>query len=55
MLSNQWRRVLDIEVIFLFGENDAAVKLNEKMHSRLNLSGKNVSVKVIKNADHWFH
>ena len=53
VLSNQWRRVLDIEVIFLFGENDAAVKLNEKMHSRLNLSGKNVSVKVIKNADHW--
>tara|TARA_B100000401_G_scaffold437838_1_gene384449 strand:+ start:1903 stop:2790 length:888 start_codon:yes stop_codon:yes gene_type:complete len=53
VLSNQWRRVLDIEVIFLFGENDAAVKLNEKMHSRLNLSGKNVSVKEIKNADHW--
>ena len=52
-LSSQWRRVHDIETIFLFGENDAAVKLNEKMNRRLNSSGKNVTVKEIKNADHW--
>ena len=52
-LSSQWRRELDIETIFLFGENDAAVKLNEKMTSRLKLSGTNVTVKEVKNADHW--
>ncbi len=52
-LSSQWRRVHDIEVIFLFGENDAAVKLNKKMISRLNSSAINVTVKEIKNADHW--
>ena len=52
-LSNKWRRVHDIEVTFLFGENDAAVKLNEKMLNRLKLSGKNVTVKEVKNAAHW--
>ena len=52
-LSNKWRRMHDIEVTFLFGENDAAVKLNEKMFNRLKLSGTNVIVKEVKNADHW--
>ena len=52
-LSSQWRRVHDIEVTFLFGENDAAVKLNEKMINRLNSSGTNVTIKEVKNADHW--
>lgn len=52
-LSNQWRRDLDIEVTFLFGKNDAAVKLNEKMIKRLKLSGTNVAVKEVNNADHW--
>ena len=52
-LSSQWRRELDIETIFLFGENDAAVKLNEKMSNRLKLSGTKVTVKTVKNADHW--
>ena len=52
-LSSQWRRELDIETIFLFGENDVAVKLNEKMTRRLKLSGSNVTVKEVKNADHW--
>ena len=52
-LSNKWRRMHDIEVTFLFGENDAAVKLNEKMLNRLKLSGTNVTVKEVKNADHW--
>ena len=52
-LSSKWRRMHDIEVTFLFGENDAAVKLNEKMFNRLKLSGTNVIVKEVKNADHW--
>ena len=52
-ISNQWRRNIDIEVTFLFGENDAAVKLNNKMIKRLKLSGSNIVVKEVKNADHW--
>ena len=40
-------------VVFLFGENDAAVQLNKKMIQRLKLSGKNIKVKEVKNADHW--
>ena len=52
-LSSKWRRKLDIEVIFLFGENDAAVKLNKKMINRLESSATNVTVKEVKNADHW--
>ena len=52
-LSSQWRREHNIEVTFLFGEYDAAVKLNKKMINRLNSIGANVIVKEIKNADHW--
>ena len=52
-LSRQWRSKLDFETIFLFGENDAAVKLNNKMIDRLKSSGTNVTIKEIKNADHW--
>ena len=52
-ISKQWRRAIDIEVAFLFGENDAAVKLNDKMINRLKISGSNVAVKEVKNADHW--
>ena len=52
-LSNQWRRDIGIEITFLFGKNDAAVKLNEKMIKRLKLSGSNVAVKEVNNADHW--
>ena len=52
-LSSQWRREHNIEVTFLFGEYDAAVKLNKKMINRLNSIGANVTVKEIKNADHW--
>ena len=52
-ISKQWRRAIDIEVTFMFGENDAAVKLNDKMISRLKISGSNVAVKEVKNADHW--
>ena len=52
-LSSQWRREHNIEVTFLVGEYDAAVKLNKKMINRLNSIGTNVIVKEIKNADHW--
>ena len=52
-ISKQWRRSLDIEVTFMFGENDAAVILNDKMNNRLKISGSNVAVKEVKNADHW--
>ena len=52
-LSSRWRRELDIKTIFLFGENDAAVKLNNKMIDRLKASGTDITVKEIKNADHW--
>ena len=52
-LSAKWRRYIEIPVVFLFGENDAAVQLNKKMLQRLKLSGKNIRVKEVKNADHW--
>ena len=52
-LSSRWRRELDIKTIFLFGENDAAVKLNKKMIDRLKDCGTDITVKEIKNADHW--
>ena len=52
-LSNEWRRVIETPVDFLFGGLDAAVKFNSKMESRLKKSGKNVRIKLISNADHW--
>ena len=52
-ISKQWRRAIDTDVTFMFGENDAAVKLNDKMINRLKISGSNVAVKEVKNADHW--
>ena len=52
-ISKQWRRAIDTEVTFMFGENDAAVKLNDKMINRLKISGSNVAIKEVKNADHW--
>ena len=52
-ISKQWRRTIDTKVTFMFGENDAAVKLNEKMIKRLKLAGTNVAVKEVNNADHW--
>ena len=52
-ISKQWRRAIDTDVTFMFGENDAAVKLNDKMINRLKISGSNVTVKEVKNADHW--
>ena len=52
-ISKQWRRTIDTKVTFMFGENDAAVQLNDKMINRLKFSGSNVTVKEVKNADHW--
>ena len=53
MLSNEWRRVIEIPVDFLFGGLDTAVKFNSKMEYRLKKSGKNVNIKLVSDADHW--
>jgi len=52
-LASKWRKIVSTKVSFLFGENDAAVKLNEKMKERLHSSGTDISIKEILNADHW--
>ena len=52
-LASKWRKKVNTRVSFLFGENDAAVKLNEKMKKRLQSSGTDISIKEIPNADHW--
>ena len=52
-LARKWRKNVNTGVSFLFGENDAAVKLNEKMKERLQSSGTDISIKEIPNADHW--
>ena len=52
-LSSKWRKIVNTRVSFLFGENDAAVKLNEKMKERLQSSGTDIRIKEIPNADHW--
>jgi len=52
-LSSQWRRVLNIPVDFLFGKNDIAVQLNEKMEKRLYKSAQFVNIIEVNNADHW--
>ena len=52
-LASKWRKNVKTRVSFLFGENDAAVKLNKKMKERLQSSGTDISIKEIPNADHW--
>ena len=52
-LANKWRKNVNTRVSFLFGKNDAAVKLNNKMKDRLQSSGTDISIKEIPNADHW--
>ena len=52
-LASKWRKNVNTSVSFLFGKNDAAVKLNKKMKERLQSSGSDVSIKEIPNADHW--
>tara|TARA_B100000989_G_scaffold290395_1_gene263508 strand:- start:62 stop:955 length:894 start_codon:yes stop_codon:yes gene_type:complete len=52
-LSSAWRKVVTTPVHFLFGEVDAAVKLNDKMRERLMSSGTNVKITEIPGAGHW--
>ena len=52
-LSGKWRKNVNTKVSFIFGKNDAAVKLNKKMRERLQSSGADISIKEIPNADHW--
>ncbi len=52
-LSSAWRKVVNIPVHFIFGEVDAAVKLNDKMRERLMSSGTNVKITEILGAGHW--
>ena len=53
MLSSAWRKVVTTPVHFIFGEVDAAVKLNVKMRERLMSSGTNVKITEIPGAGHW--
>ena len=52
-LSSGWRKVVTTPVHFIFGEVDAAVKLNHKMRERLMSSGTNVKITEILGAGHW--
>ena len=52
-LSSSWRKVVTTPVHFIFGEVDAAVKLNDKMRERLMSSGTNVKITEIPGAGHW--
>jgi pimeloyl-ACP methyl ester carboxylesterase len=52
-LSSAWRKVVTTPVHFIFGEVDAAVKLNDKMLERLMSSGTNVKITEIPGAGHW--
>ena len=52
-LSSAWRKVVTTPVHFIFGEVDAAVKLNDKMRERLMSSGSNVKITEIPGAGHW--
>ncbi len=52
-LSSAWRKVVTTPVHFIFGELDAAVKLNDKMRERLMSSGTNVKITEILGAGHW--
>ena len=52
-LASKWRKNVNTSVSFLFGKNDAAVKLNKKMKERLLSSGTDIIIKEIPNADHW--
>ena len=52
-LSSSWRKIVTTPVHFIFGEVDAAVKLNDKMRERLMSSGTNVKITEIPGAGHW--
>ncbi len=52
-LASKWRKSVNTKVSFLFGENDAAVNLNNKMKERLQSSGTDITIEEIPDADHW--
>ena len=52
-LSSTWRKEVNSPVHFIFGDVDAAVKLNDKMRERLMSSGTNVKITEIPGAGHW--
>ena len=52
-LSSTWRKEVNTPVHFIFGDVDAAVKLNDKMRERLMSSGTNVKITEIPGAGHW--
>ena len=52
-LASKWRKSVNTRVSFLFGENDAAVNLNNKMKERLQSSGTDITIEEIPDADHW--
>ena len=52
-LSSTWRKEVSTPVHFIFGEVDAAVKLNDKMRERLMSSATNVKITEIPGAGHW--
>ena len=52
-LSSAWRKIVTTPIHFVFGEVDAAVKLNNKMRERLMSSGTNVKITEIPGAGHW--
>ncbi len=53
-LSSKWHHNKVIQkVSFLFGEDDKAVLLTEKMRKRLNNQSKFVNIKEISGAGHW--
>ena len=52
-LSSAWRKIVTTPIHFVFGEVDAAVKLNNKMRERLMSSGSNVNITEIPGAGHW--
>ena len=52
-LSSTWRKEVNTPVHFIFGEVDAAVKLNDKMRERLMSSATNVKITEIPGAGHW--
>ena len=52
-LSNEWRKKINIPVVFMFGKNDVAVLLTDKMKYRLNNLGTDVTIKEVEGAGHW--
>jgi pimeloyl-ACP methyl ester carboxylesterase len=53
-LSSKWKHnEVTQKVSFIFGEDDKAVLLTEKMKDRLNKEAKFVTIKEVSGAGHW--